>query len=645
MRLLNTTSLKPEYFVGDEIPEYAILSHRWEAEEILFEDVQTDQWPQKKGVDKVKRACLRAKDDGFEYIWIDTCCIDKSSSAELSEAINSMFNWYLDSQVCYAYLCDVSIDKTETFARSSWFTRGWTLQELIAPQQVHFFDSQWKRIGDRLSLLDSIVKVTGIDRRVLGRTQHDRYCEGHQNRRYEGICLCAMNDSSRAFRQLLSSFSVATRMSWASRRVTKRVEDQAYALLGLFNVNMPLLYGEGTKAFRRLQEEIIRTSNDQSILAGDFSLRFSWNAMFRGEGPEVMDDAFGHLFPSQPRAFMSAADLERPSAFSKYLSMTLTNDRLNIDLQVCPCSWQGKDMRQPKTGWLGILDCVYSDDHLSRPAIFLEKLSSAEDDQGVFIRMLMHDNPSVRISPVALPDGNEDVGISKRGLAVWIDLRRIEMMNIDLLLYPPTQAQGMRTPTIRINPVIGGHDDMTYRIRASLPELEETPKGHIRDVTFSNIQEIGADNMRGLLAIDDGSSHGFFVAYGFLMHKITNPEARYSPKFEPWCGLLKWRRVVPDGEFIPKDDESANTLKDMVQFNNSSRNNLPESGDDVHPHDSMDWPGRPGLRAQVAMTPNTFLGETVYKLDISVWRIDGSSETQGSGHGGRGSHKRSPGRR
>lgn len=619
MRLLNTTSLKLEYFVGDETPKYAILSHRWEAEEILFQDVQTDQWPRKKGIDKVMRACLRAKDDGFRYIWIDTCCIDKSSSAELSEAINSMFNWYHHSQVCYTYLSDVP---GKDFTESEWFTRGWTLQELIAPQQVHFFDSQWEKIGDRLSLLESIVKVTGIDRRVLGGRQHHRYCEGSENRLYGLTCRCGMDTSYRAFRLLLSSFSVATRMSWASRRVTKRVEDQAYALLGLFNVNMPLLYGEGTKAFRRLQEEIIRTSNDQSILASDYSTCFFLEAMIREVRLDVMDDTPGHLFPSQPRAFMSGADLERPSAFSKYLSMTLTNHRLNMDLQVCPCSWQDEERRRPRTGWLGILDCVYSDDHLSRPAILLDRLSSAEDDQDVFVRILMYHNTMVRVSPVALLEGNENVESSKGGLKVWFNPSHISMMNIDLLLQAPTQAQGMRTPAIRINSAIGGDDGMTYRIRASFPELEETPKGHVRDVTFSNIQETGA-NRCGLLAVHDGSSHGFFVAYGFLLHEITDPEARDSPRFDPWCRLLRWRRVVPNRE-------SSNTLKDMVHFNNSSLYDLLESGDDVYPHDSMDWPGRPGLRAQVAMMRKTFLGQTVYKLDISVWRIDGSSETQGS---------------
>ncbi|KAM6536621.1 hypothetical protein FALCPG4_002610 [Fusarium falciforme] len=633
MRLLNTTSLKLEYFVGAGIPKYAILSHRWEAEEILFEDVQTDQWPEKKGVGKVKRVCLRAKDDGFKYIWIDTCCIDKSSSAELSEAINSMFNWYRDSQVCYAYLYDVSIDERETFVKSAWFTRGWTLQELIAPQQVQFFDRQWRKIGDRLSLLDPIVNVTAIDRRVLGRGQHHRHCGGDEDWVDGETCLCGRDNGFRAFRRLLSSFSVAARMSWASRRVTKRVEDQAYALLGLFNVNMPLLYGEGTRAFRRLQEEIIRTSNDQSILAGDYSRCFFWDVMIRGE----MHDALSHLFPSQPRAFWDAADLERPSASSKYLSMTFTNHCLNIDLQVCPCSWQEEGFRRPQTGWLGILACVYSDDYLSRPAILLDRLSSTEDDQHAFIRILKSHNTSVRISPVALLDGNEDVEISERGLKVWFNPSHIKMMNIDLLLQAPTQAQGMRTPAIRISSAIGGHDDMTYRIRTSLPELEETPKGHIRDVTFliHSPQEMET-NMRGLLAIDNGSSHGFFVAYGFLVHSITNPEALdfATPlKFDPWCRLLAWRRVVPDREFIPKDYESVNTLEDMVWFNFSWGNNLPKSGDDVHPHGSMEWPERPDLRAKVAMTPNTFLGQTVYDLKISVCRIDGSLETQGSGQG------------
>lgn len=621
--------------MGDETPKYAILSHRWEAEEILFEDVQTDQWPRKKGVDKVKKACLRAKDDGFEYIWVDTCCIDKSSSAELSEAINSMFNWYRDSQVCYAYLCDVSIDETETFAKSAWFTRGWTLQELIAPQQVHFFDSQWKKIGDRLSLLEWIVTVTMIDRRVLGRGQHHRHCRGHdEGWGYGEACPCGRDNTSRAFRQLLSSFSVATRMSWASRRVTKRVEDEAYALLGLFNVNMPLLYGEGTKAFRRLQEEIIRTSNDQSILAGDHSQCFFLDTSVSEKDMDVMDDALGHLFPSQPSAFWNAADLGRPSASSKYLSMTLTNHCLNIDLHICPCLWEHEPSGQLKTGWLGILACVYSDDYLSRPAILLDRLSSTEDDQHIFIRALMEHNTSVRISPAALLNGNENVEIFERGVKVGFDPSHIKKMNIDLLLQAPTQAQGMRTPAIRINPAIGGHDDMTYRIRTSVPELEQTPKGHIRDVTFLIDGHRQTDiYMRGLLAIDNGSSHAFFVAYGFSVHKITNPEALDSaaaPKFDPWCRLLKWRRVVPDREFIPKDDKFANTPKYMVQFIFVSRNTLPEPGDDVHPHDSMDWPGRPGLRAQVAMTPTTFLGQTVYDLKISVWRIDGSLETQGS---------------
>lgn len=287
------------------------------------------------------------------------------------------------------------------FTQSEWFSRGWTLQELIAPKQLEFFDSQWRRIGDRLSLLDPIVNVTAIDRRVLNRGQHDRYCpvQAAKDSVPSGYCRCGWYDSSRTFHQLLSSFSVATRMSWASGRVTTRLEDQAYALLGLFNVSMPLLYGEGTKAFRRLQEEIIRNSSDQSILAGQHQLCFLLDDIRGEKDLDNVEDAFSHLFPPHPRAFRHAADLERPHTSSKYLSMTLTNRCLNIDLHVCPCTWKTKDMGEKTAGWLGILDCVYSDDCLSRPAILLARLSSAESDRHVFTRMPAFGETLIRMSP------------------------------------------------------------------------------------------------------------------------------------------------------------------------------------------------------------------------------------------------------
>ncbi|EON68800.1 hypothetical protein W97_08058 [Coniosporium apollinis CBS 100218] len=196
----------------------------------------------KAGYKKIRYACAQAVRHGFHYTWIDTCCIDKSSSAELSEAINSMYSWYRQAEVCYAYLADVPANvDTKTmdsaFAKSRWFTRGWTLQELIGPSSLIFFSNDWIELGLKWDLQDILSKITGIDADIL----------------------TGMKD--------IETASVAKRMSWASDRATTRVEDIAYCLMGLFSVNMPMLYGEGDKAFIRLQEEIMKHSDDQSLFA------------------------------------------------------------------------------------------------------------------------------------------------------------------------------------------------------------------------------------------------------------------------------------------------------------------------------------------------------------------------------------------
>lgn len=186
-----------------------------------------------------------ARSHSYNYIWIDTLCIDKSSSAELSEAINSMFKWYARSGVCYAYLFDVAGDERSNIRGCKWLTRGWTLQELIAPSDIVFFNRRWRSIGNRYGLAEELESTTGIDYLLLrsfGRTE--------------------MSAQS-----ILASISVASRLFWASKRRTTRAEDAAYCLMGLYNVNMPLLYGEGEKAFARLQEEIIKVTTDTSILA------------------------------------------------------------------------------------------------------------------------------------------------------------------------------------------------------------------------------------------------------------------------------------------------------------------------------------------------------------------------------------------
>ncbi|KAG0699809.1 HET domain-containing protein [Suillus ampliporus] len=222
------------------VPQYAILSHRWRDGEVQFSDIDQPHARDMPGYSKIEGCCIQAQKDGYRYVWIDTCCINKSSSSELSEAINSMYMWYKKAQICYAYLDDVSnrnpSDAESSFARSEWFKRGWTLQELIAPNNVIFFSRDWEEIGSKASFAPLIQRITRIERRVL--------LSNHPG-----------------------EISVATRMSWASGRLTTRVEDRAYSLLGLFGVYMPTIYGEGENAFVRLQIEIMKNSNDHSIFA------------------------------------------------------------------------------------------------------------------------------------------------------------------------------------------------------------------------------------------------------------------------------------------------------------------------------------------------------------------------------------------
>ncbi|KAK3321335.1 heterokaryon incompatibility protein-domain-containing protein [Cercophora scortea] len=242
MWLIDTETLELKSVAGPESQRYAILSHTWvDGEEASFQEFlhhkQAPQVQQKTGFAKIAKTCSLARERGIAYAWVDTCCIDKSSSAELSEAINSMFKWYQQSTVCFVYLADLAASEMSKIKHCRWFSRGWTLQELIASPVAEFYDASWTTIGNKKSLLWTLVSITKIDDRVL-------------------------SDSS-----LLPTVAVAQRMSWAAKRQTTRVEDLAYCLFGLFDVNLPLIYGEGTKAFIRLQEAIIRESDDLSLFA------------------------------------------------------------------------------------------------------------------------------------------------------------------------------------------------------------------------------------------------------------------------------------------------------------------------------------------------------------------------------------------
>jgi hypothetical protein len=234
----------------DNIPHYAILSHAWGAdtEEVTFRDLTDGTGKDKTGYSKIRFCGEQARHDGLQYFWVDTCCIDKSNNTELAEAINSMFRWYRNAAKCYVYLSDVPRDAPDTddafcqlpwesaFRKSRWFTRGWTLQELIAPKYVEFFSKYWEQLGNKASLGTIIHEITGIPDKAL-----------------QGVPL--------------SDFTVTERMSWAVQRETTRKEDQAYSLLGIFDVYMPLIYSEGKEhAFKRLREVInVHSRGKQTI--------------------------------------------------------------------------------------------------------------------------------------------------------------------------------------------------------------------------------------------------------------------------------------------------------------------------------------------------------------------------------------------
>ena len=333
MRLLKTSTYLLQEFTSSDTPKYAILSHRWEGQEVTFQELQAislgpDQTLETSeehglagtGWSKIKGSCTQARDDGYAWIWIDSCCIDKTSSAELSEAINSMFVWYKNAEVCYAYLSDVhfALNKnwfhnsiniegsSDEFRNSKWFTRGWTLQELLAPKQLRFFSHRWVDLGNRETLWPAVSDTTGI--------------EDWRN---------------------IKTATVAQKMSWASRRETTRTEDRAYSLMGLFGVNMPPLYGEGENAFIRLQLEILRISDDESI--------FAW---------EDPTDDTGGLLARSPDAFRKSGDVKRlDNMHYEKPPYSMTNKGLRVEFPVLSLSTVHMEFLDADDTFLAFLQC------------------------------------------------------------------------------------------------------------------------------------------------------------------------------------------------------------------------------------------------------------------------------------------------
>ncbi|KAH7031483.1 heterokaryon incompatibility protein-domain-containing protein [Microdochium trichocladiopsis] len=307
MRLLNAESMTLEEFFDEQLPEYAILSHTWDKGEVTFQAFQQKEGlSSHAGYHKITESCRLAQARGYKYVWIDTCCIDKSSSAELSEAINSMFRWYENACVCFVYLADVpSWEKdnihaaNSAFRRSRWHFRGWTLQELLAPKMHVFFGSDWGILFNfkhqpllNLHKLHTLMgEITGIDFSIPWR-----------------------------------SASVAKRLSWASSRTTTRKEDIAYCLLGLFDVHLPLLYGEGENAFKRLLVKIVEQDNGHDILSAGYGIAL--RNMPRKESLRH------HLLPQSPLLYGACSSVSGRSRPGQHRTahFAFTNAGLLIEL-------------------------------------------------------------------------------------------------------------------------------------------------------------------------------------------------------------------------------------------------------------------------------------------------------------------------
>ncbi|KAK3904266.1 vegetative incompatibility protein HET-E-1 [Staphylotrichum tortipilum] len=429
MRLLNVTTRVVEEFDGNDVPKYALLSHTWGPDEVTQQEMDaiaryhrpqhesgahgmprspddpdavklllstmllafrgsrarfshpstrpaltnghemsdeddtgfrrlvpapsSHPFEAKAGYQKIAYACGQAEKDGLQYLWVDTCCVDRRSGGDVSEAINSIFAWCQKAAVCYAYLEDVHYsDYTEGyktwkdhFNNSRWFTRSWTLQELLAPSKVVFYAKGWRLLGTKSSLVKTVERITGIDQLTL------------------------------LDPRLIHNASVARRMSWAAARTTTRTEDIAYSLLGIFGIHMPIMYGEGDNAFLRLQEEIMKRSDDHSI--------FAWG-LFNNPGSHLPhhpappdldaidpnDDELADttsMLAKSPANFAGAAHIlpTPPSEAEPTTHHALTNKGLLIHLPLFP-----PNPTQPHT-YLALLNCHFADSPTSRLAVLL----------------------------------------------------------------------------------------------------------------------------------------------------------------------------------------------------------------------------------------------------------------------------------
>jgi Heterokaryon incompatibility protein (HET) len=286
--------------------KYAILSHRWLPKgEPTFKNVSQGDLPSGAGLEKLRAFCKKAREYGCTFAWSDTCCIDKRSSSELDEAIRSMFRWYRNATICIVYLAGSS--DVEDLASDPWFTRGWTLQELIAPRWIKFFGKRWHPFSDE---------------------ENDKRCDAsHHSVMLHPISAAANVPSNAVGFFLPESYSAREVLSWASGRRTTRVEDIAYCLIGLLDISLSIAYGEGRRACFRLMQAIIQNTSDSSI--------FVWKGK-----PSIYCSAL----PATPRGYLCEAPKIRGRVGNTYgdTHFAMANGMLQINVLLLPMNGKGK---------------------------------------------------------------------------------------------------------------------------------------------------------------------------------------------------------------------------------------------------------------------------------------------------------------
>ncbi|KAM5342311.1 hypothetical protein ACJ41O_013277 [Fusarium nematophilum] len=431
MRLLHSSRLHLRTFFGNEIPPYAILSHTWDQDEFLYNHLRSGlaelqllqtlktsstrhQPPtMTRGLYKVLMTCLTAEHLGLEWVWVDTCCIDKSSSTELSESINSMFRWYAKSAICFAFLEDVTLEpdgKFPALEQSRWFTRGWTLQELIAPHRILFYGRNWGFLGPSNHILPRLAAITGIKEALLDNCE--KSLPSNQSAPSgQKLCCCSVRRDVSA---VLQNESAVTKMKWAATRRLTREEDIAYCLLGIFNVNMPLIYGEGAvQAFYRLQREIINSVADQSLLL----------FLDPGDAVESRDTCSSRttttLLAEHPSWFLHSGTIERIQRRGRAVMFSESPSRIAVDVILVPCDITIRYKRPEPQNLssfadeltvrnlrLAVLDCHVEGDVRKRPAILVSSAGHRElRGMSVVLSAGSEDTPKIIGGPGTFTNG------------------------------------------------------------------------------------------------------------------------------------------------------------------------------------------------------------------------------------------------